>query len=138
MSEDIKHNDKVEWLKGLLRKMGVPTDRPHLVFCDSYHPDACARLGEKITVFEYINSEGQFNFDIGGLTALLLHKDIIDVCVAVVNDKVFPGLVEKIRKFRNPFLERLIILRENEIEDWLRERISDSPLWKVEDLEVID
>ena len=97
MTED--HNVKVEWLKGLCRDLHLPVLPPHIVNCDSYHPDACTRIKEHFVVFEYINSEGQFNFDIGGLALLLMHKDIIDCCVAVVGGHVYPDLVRKVKKF---------------------------------------
>jgi len=138
--EEIKmssHNEKVERLKGILRKLGLPNLPPHIVHCESYHPDFCTRINHKFVVCDYINSKEQFNWDIGGLTILLLHKDIIEFCVAVVADGIYEELIDKIRKYRNPFLKRLVILKEREFEAWLKEQIEKSNLWKPEKLEVI-
>lgn len=132
--ESPNHHERVEWLKSLFTKLNLPVLPPHIIYCEAYHPDAATRIEENIVVFEYINSNGQFNFDIGGLTLLLLHKDIIHACVAVVNDDVFPTLLEKVRKHRNPFLEKLIILHEQEVEEWLKKELEKSSLWSPEDL----
>jgi hypothetical protein len=137
-TDEQTHQDKVEWLRGVLRKHKLPVEGipPHIIYCEAYHPDETTRINAGLFVtFDYINSEGQFNFDIGGLTLLLLHKDILEYAVAVIDNSVYPGFVEKVRKFRNPFLERLILLRPSELDGWLEKCIKDSPLWKAEELE---
>lgn len=133
----LNHNEKVEELKEVLRELSLPNLPPHIVYCESYRPDFCTRIGEGFTIIDYINSEDRFNWDVGGLCLLLLHKDIVEYCVAVVANGIYEGLIEKIRKFRSPFLEHLVILKETEFKNWLRERVSESKLWKPEDLEVI-
>lgn len=134
MNED--HSAKVEWLKGLCRNLHLPVLPPHIVSCESYHPDACTRIKEHFVVFEYINSEGQFNFDIGGLALLLMHKDIIDCCVAVVGRHIYPDLMERIKRFRSPFLDRLVVLSEDEIQEWLEKQIALCGLWRLESLKI--
>ena len=127
MTED--HNEKVEQIRSLFRRLCLPNLPPHLVHLENYHPDLCTRIKNGFVILDVINSEGQFNFDIGGLTTLIISKDIIDHCIAVVANSVYPEVVKRIQKYRNTFLDKLVILNEHELEDWLRERISSSALW---------
>lgn len=129
-----RHNEKVEEIKAILRGLNLPILPPHLVYCDSYHPDLCTRIDEGFMVMDYVNSEGQFNWDIGGLCILLLHKDIIEYCVAVVAEGIFDELIGKIKRHRSLFLDRLVILKESKFRDWLRERVEKSKPWKPEEL----
>jgi len=132
-----EHNEKVNEIKKLFTKLKLPNLPSHIVYCKAYRPDACTRIDHGFVVIEYINSVDRFNWDIGGLTLLLLHKDIIDYAVAVLSEKVYKeykDLLIKIKKHRNPILEKLVILREDELENWLREKKEQSKLWKPEEL----
>jgi len=117
--------------------MQLPVLPPHIVYCDSYRPDAATRINHKFIIFEYINTKDRFNWDIGGLCILLLHKDIIEYAVAVISDDVYKeyqNLIAKIRKHRTKKLPELVILREKELERWLREKVKHSELWKPTEL----
>lgn len=134
-----EHQAKIEEIKESLRRMNLPNLPPHAVKCSSYRPDLCTRIGHRFTVIEYINTKDRFNWDIGGLCILLLHKDIIEFAVAILSEGVYNeyrALLRKIKRYRNPVLEQLIILSEDELEDWLREKKEQSGLWKPEQLEV--
>lgn len=134
--EKTSHELGVERIRELLRKHRLPLLPPHLIHCDSYHPDVSTRIeSDKFTIFDFINSRGQFNFDIGGMFLLLAHKDVVQRCVAVVNGDVFPELVAKVKKHRSPYLERLVILSENELDEYLRECIAKVNLWQASMLE---
>lgn len=130
------HEKGCERIRQTLTKLNLPILPPHIVYSENYHPDISTRVSEKFVIIDFINTEKQFNFDIGGLTTLLLHKDIVDSAVAVVAEGVFPDLVGKIQRFRSSFLERLVILRESEFEGWLEGRVEKSDLWKPEDLKI--
>lgn len=134
-SEKTEHEKGVQRIRDALTRLNLPVLPAHIICCESYHPDAATRIeGDSFTIFDYINSQGQFCFDIGGLFLLLAHKDIIEAAVAVVGKGVFPELVERVRKHRSPFLQQLVIVPESELDAFLQEKTKDSNLWRPENL----
>jgi len=132
--EKSEHEKGVQRIRDSLNRLHLPLLPPHIVNCDSYHPDVSTRIeGNMFTVIDYVNTEGQLNFDIGGLFLLLAHKDIVQRCVAVVGKNVYPELVAKVKKYRSPYLEKLVILREDELDSYLKECMGKSYLWQPDD-----
>ena len=130
-----EHEKGCQFIRGVLTQLNLPVLPPHIVYCDSYHPDVSTRINnDKFVTFDYINTQGQFNFDLGGLFLLLAHKDILELAVAVIGEGVFPELVEKVCRHRSIFLEQLVIVPEKELESFLKEKTESSILWKPSDL----
>lgn len=143
MSEEVEHTKKVNEVRRILRKLRLPTSiPPQIVYNTLYHPDECTRISSgKFTTIEIINSN--YGFDALGQLSLLLQKDIVEYAVCIITDKLvqrdsekFKAVVEQVYKF-NKYCElqgELVILREDEVEQWFTTKIKESQLWKPEEL----
>lgn len=143
--KDPEHQEIVDSLVKSLVSLGIGKRRPHLVSNMFYHPDACVTVdGQKFVPIEVINSG--YGFDILGMLSLVMCKDIIDVGVCIVTDRLYkanPMMFEKVVKQVNKFQKysnqvygnKLVILREQETLQWFGEQMKISGFWKPEDLE---
>lgn len=82
------HQRKVEQIKRILLNKNLPVLPLNTVKSKFYRPDVITRVNTRFIAIEFINSKGQLNFDIGGLT-LIYNKDIIERSIAIIDDKLW-------------------------------------------------
>lgn len=111
--ENKSHNKKVIELKRILLDLNLPILPLNTVKSTFYTPDIVTRINTKFIPIDFINSKGQFTFDIGGL-ALVYNKDIVDFCLAILDDKLWEGHLRdfKLAKLNLPPRLNLIPFKE--------------------------
>lgn len=135
-----EHQQIVDELKASLVSLGVAHRRPQMIYNVLYHPDLVVTLdGVKFILIEVINSN--YGFDILGMLSLIMTKDIIDSGICIVTDRLYKQdpekyqevlkLIEKFRTYsKQSYGNNLIILREHEVENFFKNKIDKTSLWK--------
>lgn len=135
-----EHQEIVDEVQETVLRVGGALRRPQMIYNILYHPDLVATInGQRFIPIEVINSS--YGFDVLGILSLTLTKDIIDTAIIIVTDKMYNqdpdkfkevcNQIEKFRKYSNSIYgNNLIILREHEVENWFKEKIKESTLWK--------
>lgn len=135
-----EHQQIVNNLEKSLVSLGIGKRRPHLVSNRLYRPDICLTVdGQRFIPIEVINTS--YGFDILGMLSLVMTKDIIDVGVCVVTDKLYesdPAMYDKVVKQVNKFQKysnqvygnKLLVLRQHEAMPWFEKRMDECDLWK--------
>ena len=135
-----EHQTIVEEIQILLTSLGAAHRRPQMIYNELYHPDLVITIdGQRFIPIEIINSN--YGFDILGMLSLVMTKDIIDYGICIVTDKLYNQdtkkyqiickQVEKFKKYsKQVYGNNLIILRENEVETYFKQRINKNGLWQ--------
>jgi hypothetical protein len=135
-----EHQAIVEENRVLLMRLGIAHRRPQMIYNELYHPDLVITVdGQRFIPIEVINSN--YGFDILGMLSLVMTKDIIDCGVCIVTDKLynqdqekFKTICNQITKFqkysKQVYGNNLIILRENEVKPYFKQKIDKANLWR--------
>lgn len=76
-------------------------------------------------VCDYINSEERVNWDVGGLTLLMIHRDILKYAVAIIDDEIWDKHKEffkRLQEYRNEKFPKLRILKPKGFREWVWEK----------------
>jgi len=121
-TENKTHNKKVAEIKQILLNLNLPILPLNTVRSTFYTTDIITRRYEKFIPIEFINSKGQLNFDIGGLT-LIYNKDIIERSIAIISDKLWDKYSRDFKLAKLNLPPKLDMIRFNETEDYFRNLI---------------
>lgn len=122
VTENKKHNQKVEEVKRVLLDLNLPILPLNTVKSAFYTPDIVTRVNSKFIPMDYINSKGQLSFDIGGLV-ISAGKDICDGAIAIIDNKLWDAYLHDFRKMKLNLPSNLTVIPMRDISDYFR-RIS--------------
>lgn len=117
MESDKRHNKKVEALKKVLLDLNLPVLPLNTVKSAFYIPDVVTRVNTKFIPIDFINSKERVAVDVGGL-CLLYGKDIVDFCLAIIDDKLWDDYLHDFRKAKLNLPSKLTIIPMKEVKDY--------------------
>lgn len=116
-TENKGHNKKVEDLKRVLLDLNLPVLPLNTIKLAFYTPDVVTRVNTKFIPMDFINSKERVALDIGGL-ALLYGKDIVDFCVAIIDNKLWDDYLHDFRKAKLNLPSKLTIIPMREVREF--------------------
>lgn len=117
VTENKGHNKKVEELKIILLDLNLPVLPLNTVKSAFYVPDVVTRVNTKFVPMDVINSKVRVAFDIGGL-CLLYNKDIVDFCLAVIDNKLWDDHLHAFRKAKLNLPSKLTMIPMREVKEF--------------------
>ena len=111
------HNKKVEEVKRILLDLNLPVLPLNVVKSGFYIPDIITRINTRFIPMDFINSRERVSFDIGGL-CLLYNKDIVDFCLAVIDDKLWNDYLHDFRKAKLNLPSKLTMIPMKEVREF--------------------
>lgn len=124
MVEETKgHNKKVEELKGILYSLNLPALPLSTVKSDFYTPDVVTRIDQKFIPIDFINSKERVAIDVGGL-CLVYNKDIVERCLAVIDDKLWDSELKGFRRAKMNLPAKLTMIPMREVKSFFETYLS--------------
>lgn len=111
------HNKKVEELKRILLDLNLPVLPLNTVKSPFYVPDVVTRVDTKFIPIDFINSKERVAIDVGGL-CLFYGKDIVDFCLAIIDDKLWDDHLHDFRKAKLNLPTKLTIIPMKEVREF--------------------
>lgn len=116
-AENKGHNQKVEEVKRILLDLNLPVLPLNTVKSGFYTPDVVTRVNTKFVPMDVINSKARVALDIGGM-CLLYNKDIVDFCLAVIDNKLWDDHLHDFRKAKLNLPSKLTMIPMREVKDF--------------------
>lgn len=126
VTENKGHNKKVEELKRILLDLNLPVLPLNAVRSAFYTPDVVTRANTKFIPIDFINSKARVALDVGGLT-LLYGKDIVERCLAVIDNKLWDDHLHDFRKAKLNLPSKLTMIPMKEVREFFSSLVSATP-----------
>ena len=117
VTEDKKHNQKVEEVKRILLDLNLPILPLTTLKSAFYVTDIVTRVDSKFIPMDYINSKERVTFDIGGLV-IIAGKDICDFALAIIDNKLWDEYLHDFRKAKLNLPSKLTMIPMKEVKDF--------------------
>jgi len=149
----VPHTKCQRRIEKILRKYNIPTSLPqNTVSIPSYRPDIVTRIrNHNFVVIDVVRAN--FDYDFRGMVMLLSIKNVVEKGILILcrdfvsrDEKNILEVIEKIRKYgelphwsvsrnENGELRReLVILKEEEFEEWLINEMKETTFWSPNNL----